>query len=80
MSRETARGIVLILFLVLVILPFALGLLVYLSNFPNNSTEEGINLLLEGIVPWWAGIAVAAPVVFVLIAIALVAIDADDVL
>lgn len=51
-------------FLLFVIIPLAIRTLGFVSS-PNATLSDGINLLTSAVVPWWTGIAVGAPLLFI---------------
>lgn len=77
--KETLRGLALAVFLVVVVLPIAFRLTLWTLN-PNRTLEGWTHIFEDAIVPWWVGIAGAAPLVFVGLVLFLGWIDAEEML
>lgn len=66
-------------FLLFVIIPLGLRTLGFLIS-PDANLEDGIELLTSAVVPWWTGIAVTAPVLFVAFLLVVSWAGADEIL
>ncbi|RLM63879.1 hypothetical protein DVK05_13290 [Halorubrum sp. Atlit-8R] len=78
-AKETIQLIAFGGFFLFVALPL-LGGSMWLLNSPSATTGDAISLLEGAVVPWWTGLAQAAPLLFVLIVGILVWAGADEVL
>lgn len=77
--KDTIQGIALLGFLLFVALPTALGVL-WLLTAPNATTVDALNLVESAAIPWWTGLAQAAPLLFVAVVMVLVWANADEIL
>lgn len=78
-AKETIRGLTLLGFLLLVGLPL-LSDAMWLLRSPNATTSDAISLVKSAAIPWWTGLAQAAPLLFVVVAAVLVWAGAGEVL
>ena len=78
-AKDTIRGLVLLGFLIFVGLPLLSGAM-WLIRSPNATTSDAISLVESAAIPWWTGLAQAAPLLFVVLAAVLVWAGADEVL
>lgn len=78
-AKETIQLIAFGGFFLFVALPLLDGSM-WLLNSPSATTGDAISLLESAVVPWWAGLAQAAPLLFVIVVGILVWVGADEVL
>ncbi len=78
-AKDMIRGLTLLGLLLLVGLPL-LSDAMWLLRSPNATTSDAISLVESAAIPWWTGMAQAAPLLFVVIAAVLVWAGADEVL
>jgi hypothetical protein len=78
-AKDTIRGLALLGFLVFTILPTASSVL-WLLNSPNATTADVLSLIESAAIPWWTGLAQAAPLLFVIVAGILIWAGAEEVL
>lgn len=78
-AKDTIQGLALLGFLLFVGLPLLSGAM-WLIRSPNATTSDAISLLENAAIPWWTGLAQAAPLLFVVVAAVLVWAGADEVL
>jgi hypothetical protein len=78
-AKDMIRGLTLLGLLLLVGLPL-LSDAMWLLRSPNATTSDAISLVESTAIPWWTGMAQAAPLLFVVIAAVLVWAGADEVL
>ena len=78
-AKDTIRGLTLLGLPLLVGLPL-LSDAMWLLRSPNATTSDAISLVESAAIPWWTGMAQAAPLLFVVIAAVLVWAGADEVL
>jgi hypothetical protein len=78
-AKDTIRGLALLGFLLFVGLPLLLGAM-WLLRSPDATTSDAISLVESAAIPWWTGLAQAAPLLFVVVAAVLVWAGADEVL
>jgi len=77
--KDWVRFIAFGLFFVFVVLPTGFGAL-WLLNNPSATVGDAAIFIEFAVVPWWTGIAEAAPLVFVAIVAILVWANADEIL
>lgn len=77
--KNIIQGLALLGFLLFVVLPTASGLM-WLMYSPSATTGDAIALLGNAAVPWWTGLAQAAPFLFVIVAGVLIWAGAEEVL
>lgn len=77
--KEWIRIIAFAGFIVYIMLPLTFGA-IWLLNAPAATTGDAIALLESAAIPWWIGIAKAAPLFFVVFVVVLVWAGADEIL
>lgn len=76
--KDTIQAVALLGFLLFVALPLLSGAM-WLLRSPNATTADAVNLIEGAAIPWWTGLAQAAPLLFVIVAGILIWAGADEV-
>jgi len=78
--KEQVRAGFRIAFILFFVVPTIFTTLGFLTRVPNGGTNQGINVFGSIAIPWWTGIAIGLPVLFVILVAVLVLVDADEIL